>query len=91
MCIRDRPQGDPVTESFKMSNSLTGYYEKTYENEKEQTGIPLISYSKYPISRYEAVIKYFNDHFKGGDILELGAGNRSVAKMLLKMCIRDRY
>ena len=67
-----------------MNEALRNYYEEKYKNDKDARDIPIISYVKYPFDRYSACIKYFTDHFKGGDILELGAGNGIIAKTLLK-------
>ncbi|MBE0653733.1 MAG: methyltransferase, partial [Bacteroidales bacterium] len=38
----------------------------------------------FPGNRFEAIIKYFPQYFKGGEIIEFGAGNGIVAKTLLE-------
>ena len=66
-----------------MDNDLKKYYENKYIEDKNIKNIEIISYKKYPINRIEACIKYFTDNFKGGTILELGAGSGSIAKSIL--------
>ncbi|MEA3480072.1 MAG: class I SAM-dependent methyltransferase [Bacteroidota bacterium] len=75
-----------------MENDLKNFYENKYVIEKDKTNIETISYKKYPINRYEAGIKYFSDNFKGGSILELGAGNGIITNSILKANKNiDRY
>jgi len=67
-----------------MENDLKNFYENKYSLEKDKASVKTISYKKYPTNRYEAGIKYFSDHFKGGSILELGAGNGIITNSILK-------
>lgn len=63
--------------------SLSKHYERKYAHESAASSIELIKKTKTPSSRFEAVVKFFPRHFKGGAVLELGAGNGNVAKTLL--------
>jgi 2-polyprenyl-3-methyl-5-hydroxy-6-metoxy-1,4-benzoquinol methylase len=63
---------------------LLDFYQSTYSHEVNNTSLPVINYHKYPINRFDACFKYFIDNFKGGRILELGAGDGMVASNLLK-------
>lgn len=63
---------------------LQEHYDRKYSHENTQTSIEPIAKSKIPINRYEAVVKYFPKYFKGGKIIELGAGNGNVAKAFLE-------
>ncbi len=72
--------------------SLREHYERKYSHESTASSIESISKVRTPTSRYEAVVKLFSMDFKGGDILELGAGNGNVAKTLLESDINiDSY
>jgi 2-polyprenyl-3-methyl-5-hydroxy-6-metoxy-1,4-benzoquinol methylase len=62
---------------------LTDFYDKKYEQEKTVLDIEHIPYVKYPVNRSQACFKYFIDHFKGGDILELASGSGAIAKSIL--------
>lgn len=62
---------------------LKSHYERKYMNENNHTEISNIALTRMPITRFEAAVKYFPRYFKGGSILELGAGNGNVAKTLL--------
>jgi len=63
--------------------SLNEHYERKYAHESAASSIELIKQTNTPSSRVEAVVKFFPKYFKGGDVLELGAGNGNVAKTLL--------
>ena len=68
-----------------MSNeTLRKHYQVKYTEISDAPAIDLIKDVKIPLNRFEAVVKAFPDHFKGGDILEIGAGNGNVAKKLLE-------
>ncbi len=72
-----------------MSNEkiLKEYYERRYSHQSRGS-IERIRILKIPTSRYEAVVKFFPKYFKGGDVLEIGAGNGNVAKTLLSSEIK---
>jgi len=63
---------------------LKNHYERKYASESDTSSIDLIGTVQIPTSRFEAVVKLFPRYFRGGDIIELGAGNGNVAKTLLK-------
>jgi 2-polyprenyl-3-methyl-5-hydroxy-6-metoxy-1,4-benzoquinol methylase len=62
---------------------LKSHYERKYSQDGTVSSIEQINMVKIPISRFEAVVKFFPQYFHGGNILELGAGNGNVAKTLL--------
>ena len=67
-----------------MSNeTLKNFYSEKYSSNAAVEDIDLIETVKYPCNRFEAVVKFLPNHFKGGNILEIGAGNGNVAKTLL--------
>src|SRR5918999_5784118 len=63
--------------------TLKTHYERKYSREGFTSSIESIRKVHSPTSRFEAVVKFFPKYFKGGAILELGAGNGNVAKTLL--------
>jgi len=65
------------------NNQLEDHYTRKYSAESNTSSIELIQQTDTPSDRFEAVIKFFPQNFKGGRILELGAGNGNVAKTLL--------
>ncbi len=75
-----------MTEQYQMNadqNGLKAHYEKKYSLE-ESFGTPLpVERKRFPRNRVEAAIKFMPDHFSKGSILELGAGDGSVAFNLL--------
>ncbi len=58
---------------------------KFYDDHYKENNIPFkpVRYTRFPATRNEAVYKYFIDTFKGGDILEIGAGSGALAMSLL--------
>jgi len=64
---------------------LQDHYNRKYVSESSASQIKLIKQVKIPTTRYEAVVKFLPLYFKGGDIIELGAGNGNVAKTLLNL------
>jgi 2-polyprenyl-3-methyl-5-hydroxy-6-metoxy-1,4-benzoquinol methylase len=64
--------------------TLKKHYERKYSSESSVSSVELIRTVTIPTSRFEAVVKFFPMYFKGGDIIEFGAGNGNVAKTLLK-------
>ncbi len=72
--------------------ALTDFYDKVYEEEKNLQDIQLIPYVKHPVNRSEACLKFFIEHFQGGDVLELAAGSGALAKSLLASNLKiDSY
>ncbi len=65
-----------------MSIYLKKFYDDRYKGRNVSANI--IKYTPYPITRNEAAFRYFVDNFKGGDILEIGAGHGELAESLLK-------
>jgi len=63
--------------------ALKDHYEKKYSHESTTESIEPIRAVKIPTSRFEAIITFFPEYFKGGNVLEIGAGNGNVAKTLL--------
>jgi 2-polyprenyl-3-methyl-5-hydroxy-6-metoxy-1,4-benzoquinol methylase len=57
------------------------FYNQLYE--QEDRAVRLINYTKFPLTGNEAAYKFFIDNFKGGDILEVGAGSGDLARSLL--------
>lgn len=61
---------------------LRDHYERKYTSDVNSS-IESIQTVRIPRTRFEAVANFFPKYFKGGDILELGAGNGMVAKCIL--------
>lgn len=69
-----------------MSNSsLKEYYERKYAAEGAATSIENVPSVSIPTERREAVVRFFPQHFRGGDVLEIGCGEGNVAKTLLEL------
>jgi len=68
-----------------MANSrLTNFYDMRYAKEGDANFvIPTYPLVKNPRNRMEAAVKTMHSHFKGGRILEVGAGNGAIAASLL--------
>lgn len=71
------------SEATMRKKTLKDHYERKYTNESTVNSIKSIKAVQIPTSRYEAVMAYFPRYFRGGDVLEIGAGNGNVAKALL--------
>lgn len=63
--------------------ALKEHYERKYFHESTAKSIKPIRTTKIPTSRFEAVVRFFPQYFKAGDVLEIGAGSGNVAKTLL--------
>lgn len=61
---------------------LDEHYERKYTSDV-LSSIESIQTVRIPRTRFEAVANFFPKYFKGGDILELGAGNGMVTKWIL--------
>jgi len=72
------------------SQVLRRHYERKYASEQGASTLATIPIRTMPASRFEAVVRFFPEHFAGGHILELGAGDGSVAKTLLAADARIR-
>ncbi|MBN2310857.1 MAG: class I SAM-dependent methyltransferase, partial [Candidatus Hydrogenedentes bacterium] len=59
------------------------HYERKYLHESDITQIDAIEATGIPTSRFTAVVQFFPKYFRGGDVLEIGAGSGHVAKTLL--------
>lgn len=67
-----------------MSRSrLEAYYERKYRHEESGDALAPIPATTIPTDRFQAVVKYFPRYFRGGDVLELAAGDGNVARTLL--------
>ena len=71
-----------------MKKNLELFYEEKYKTENKSNIINIIDYVKYPTNRYQACVKYFKENFKGGDILELGAGNGAITKSIFNLKLK---
>lgn len=69
-----------------MEDPLQTFYNTKYSGETGVTAVELLKPVKKPITRFEAVVSYFPQYFKGGNVLELAAGNGVVARSLLHTC-----
>jgi 2-polyprenyl-3-methyl-5-hydroxy-6-metoxy-1,4-benzoquinol methylase len=66
-----------------MNRSLKDYYEHLYDLDSEIKSTDTIDITYLPTNRHEAMVKYFPKYFRGGSVLEIGAGNGCIAKTLL--------
>lgn len=63
---------------------LSKHYNEKYKTEIQTVSDDYIEIKKYPHTRIEACLKYFPKFFKGGDILELGAGSGTLARSFIR-------
>jgi SAM-dependent methyltransferase len=61
---------------------LARHYDAKYGAEREALRSEIVRAHGAPASRHEACLTWFPRHFRGGDILEIGAGNGLVARSL---------
>ncbi len=61
---------------------LARHYDAKYGAEREAHGTGIVRAHTAPASRHEACLLYFPRHFRGGDILEIGAGDGLIARSL---------
>jgi len=66
-----------------MGNNLKNFYENHYKDDAQKKELQVIEYTKFPTNRSEACIKYLIDINFSGEILELGAGDGTLANSLL--------
>jgi 2-polyprenyl-3-methyl-5-hydroxy-6-metoxy-1,4-benzoquinol methylase len=64
-------------------DALHKFYEEKYKDEVSARDIPAIKTVKVPVDRFQAAVKFVPKLFKGGDILEIGAGGGEIAHALL--------
>ena len=62
---------------------LLRHYTSKYAEESAKTETPVYANNAFPVNRYEAAIHFLSTHFKGGSILEIGAGNGIILKSLI--------
>ena len=68
-----------------MKDNLVNFYEERYSTDQYIKMLEVVPYKKYPTNRNETCVKYFIDHFQNeGIVLELGAGNGTIANSILK-------
>ena len=63
--------------------SLHRYHDTKYAADAVAPLDRVVEYKSSPSNRFEACLKYFPTRFRGGDILELGAGSGLVARSLI--------
>ncbi|MEI7810819.1 MAG: class I SAM-dependent methyltransferase [Ignavibacteria bacterium] len=59
---------------------LIKHYNDKYKSEISKKADGICELKKFPQTRIESCLKYFVNTFKGGDILELGAGDGTLAR-----------
>jgi 2-polyprenyl-3-methyl-5-hydroxy-6-metoxy-1,4-benzoquinol methylase len=69
-----------------MNSTLSEHYGKKYASERGSNEISLICPGPCITNRFEAIASTFPKYFKGGRVLELAAGDGSVALTLLHNC-----
>lgn len=75
-----------------MVNELKNHYDRKYFLNSQPSEKVFIQHVNYPSDRFEACVHYFHQCFRGGDILELGAGDGSMAMTLLSSGLKiDSY
>jgi SAM-dependent methyltransferase len=62
---------------------LESHYNTKYDAEATNTLANILEHQAFPSNRFEACVKFFLSLFKGGDILELGAGSGLIARSLI--------
>jgi SAM-dependent methyltransferase len=62
---------------------LESHYDTKYEGERSGASGQIVEYRSFPSNRHEACLRFFLSRFKGGDILELGAGSGLLARSLI--------
>jgi 2-polyprenyl-3-methyl-5-hydroxy-6-metoxy-1,4-benzoquinol methylase len=62
---------------------LTQHYNEKYKVEASKISDEFVELKKYPHLRAEACLEYFHKHFKGGDVLELGAGSGMLVRSFI--------
>ena len=68
---------------MSQTGRLQGHYDSKYEGEKFSSSAKIVEYRSPPSNRHEFCLKFFLNHFKGGDILELGAGSGLIVRSLI--------
>ena len=66
-----------------MAADLAGHYDAKYGAERAGGVARVVAPSPHPCDRHEACLHYLPQHFRGGDLLELGAGDGVVARSLM--------
>ena len=68
-----------------MKDRLLDFYDEKYSGETSGTHAEIVKPTACPTSRYEAFMTFFPPRFKGGDVLELGAGSGLIAQSFLAL------
>jgi len=66
-----------------MAADLAGHYDAKYGAERAGGDARVATPDAHPCDRHEACLHYFPQHFRGGQILELGAGSGLIARSLI--------
>ena len=69
-------------ESAPHTARLARHYDAKYGADREAPGTRIVRAHPAPADRHEACLSYFPRHFRGGDILEIGAGDGVIARSL---------
>lgn len=69
-----------------MSSSLSEHYDRKYSTERDSSQISVIRPGAVITSRFDAIATYFPKYFTGRSVIELAAGDGSVAYTLLQTC-----
>ena len=75
-----------------MSAEVVRHYDEKYAHEVDASGPDIVPPHASPITRYEACIGTLLRRFRGGDLLEIGAGSGVLAHSLIAAGLScDRY
>jgi SAM-dependent methyltransferase len=66
------------------SDRLTAHYDRKYGSESAGAGGDWLPDVAHPTNRSEAAVHYILRNFRGGDVLELGAGSGLITRSLLR-------
>ena len=65
------------------SERLAQHYDDKYSAERGAHGTRIVRANSAPVDRHEACLTWFPRHFRGGSILEIGAGDGVIARSLI--------
>lgn len=66
-----------------MKRNVVRHYDEKYASESDTGTLEALAPSETPANRYEACLSAIPPRFRGGDILEIGAGSGVVARSLI--------